>query len=54
MLGELTKDVLKELDITMMGDIITVMRHAKVVAEKQRSDKVLDDKVRRIYRAGGV
>jgi len=44
MLGELTKEVLKELDITLMGDIITVMRHAKIVAEKQRSDKVIDDK----------
>ena len=29
MLGELTKEVLKELHITLMGDIITVMRHAK-------------------------
>jgi len=44
MLGELTKEVLKELHITLMGDIITVMRHAKIVAEKQRSDKVIDDK----------
>ena len=41
MLGEVTKEVLKELDITGMGDCITIMRHVKIVVEKQQGDRVI-------------
>ena len=44
MLTDLSKDYLKELDITLLGDIILILKHAKKVAEKQTQDRVLGDK----------
>ena len=44
MLTDLSKDYLKELDITLLGAIILILKHAKKVAEKQTQDRVLGDK----------
>lgn len=37
MLPELNKEYLKEMDITILGDVISILRHAKIVHEKVRS-----------------
>jgi len=44
MLPELNKGYLKDLEIHLLGDIITILRHAKIVTEQQTSERVLGDK----------
>jgi hypothetical protein len=36
---------LKDMDITLMGDIINILKHARVVANRNTSEMVLSDKV---------
>ena len=48
MLLDLDKDYLKDMDITLMGDIINILKHARVVANKNTSEMVLSDKVIKI------
>jgi SAM domain (Sterile alpha motif) len=45
MLLDLDKDYLKDMEITLMGDIINILKHARVVANKNTSEMVLSDKV---------
>ncbi len=45
MLLDLDKDYLKDMDITLMGDIINILKHARVVANRNTSEMVLSDKV---------
>ena len=49
MLLDLDKDYLKDMDITLMGDIINILKHARVVANKNTSEMVLSDKVIKIF-----
>ena len=43
MLMDLTKDYLNDLGIDTLGDVIKVTKHAKKVAEKINSDRILND-----------
>jgi hypothetical protein len=45
MLLDLDKDYLKDMNITLMGDIINILKHSRVVANKNTSEMVLNDKV---------
>jgi len=38
MLADLNKDYLRDLDITVLGDVISILKHAKDVQSKQDSD----------------
>ena len=38
MLPDLTKDYLRDLDVTVLGDIISILKHAKDVQSKQDSE----------------
>jgi len=38
MLADLNKDYLRDLDITVLGDVISILKHAKDVQNKQESD----------------
>jgi len=38
MLADLNKDYLKDLDITVLGDVISILKHAKDVQTKEESD----------------
>ena len=49
MLLDLDKDYLKDMDITLMGDIINILKHARVVANKNTSEMVLSDKGIKIF-----
>ena len=42
MLTDLDRDTLKILGITILGDVIKVSKHAKIVAEKMNSDRILN------------
>jgi hypothetical protein len=50
MLLDLDKDYLKDMDITLMGDIINILKHARVVANRNTSEMVLSDKVPVTYK----
>ena len=41
MLGDLTKEYLRDLDVTVLGDIISILKHAKVVQSKQEPEVVM-------------
>ncbi|PSN56261.1 hypothetical protein C0J52_00380 [Blattella germanica] len=41
MLLDLNKEYLKEMGITLMGDVISILRHAKQVHEQNARDKIL-------------
>ncbi|KAH8285755.1 hypothetical protein KR018_002007 [Drosophila ironensis] len=41
MLLELNKEYLREMGVTLMGDIIAILRHAKTVSEQNARDQVL-------------
>lgn len=41
MLLDLNKEYLKDMGITLMGDVISILRHAKYVYEQNARDKVL-------------
>ncbi|KAG5676099.1 hypothetical protein PVAND_005953 [Polypedilum vanderplanki] len=41
MLSELNKEYLREMGITVMGDIISILRHAKIVNDQNVRDKIL-------------
>ena len=38
MLPDLTKEYLRDLDVTVLGDIISILKHAKEVQSKQESE----------------
>ena len=42
MLTDLDRDTLKILGVTILGDVIKVTKHAKIVAEKLNSDRILN------------
>ena len=43
MLSDLNRDNLAFLGITILGDVIKVTKHAKIVAEKLNTDRILND-----------
>ena len=41
MLADLTKEYLRDLDVTVLGDIISILKHAKDVQSKQEPEVVM-------------
>ncbi|CAD7086087.1 unnamed protein product [Hermetia illucens] len=46
MLMDLNKEYLREMGVTIMGDIIAILRHAKHVSEQNAREKVLSSEVK--------
>ncbi len=42
MLTDLDRDTLKILGVTILGDVIKVTKHSKIMAEKINSDRILN------------
>jgi len=48
MLADLNKDYLRDLDITVLGDVISILKHAKEAKNKQESDVFMVSEVKKI------
>jgi len=50
MLSDLNKDYLRDLDITVLGDVISILKHAKDVQSKQDSDVFIVPEAKKVDR----
>lgn len=41
MVGDLTRDILREIGITVMGHVLAILKHAKVVHSRAENEKIV-------------